>query len=140
MSESPLNIELFQKVRNRIATIPESYDQSKWCTDSQEAPGGTAACLAGETIICAAPSVKAGIKRLRDLAEGDGDGVPFEAARLLGLPAPVYTHPYNESALLFFAHAYGWPEPFRTQFLEGEEAEAAVALIDHIIETGKVIE
>lgn len=60
-----LNVKLLRKVRNRIATIPESYDQSRWVQSNDKAPRGTMACLAGEAIICSQPSVGEGIKTLR---------------------------------------------------------------------------
>lgn len=66
MKESQLNKALLRKVRNRIRKIPESYYQGTWCRADKGAPCGTIACIAGETIICAAPTVEAGIKELHD--------------------------------------------------------------------------
>lgn len=138
MSEQRLNIELFKKIRKRIAAIPESYNQSWWMIPTSAAPCGTAACLAGETIICNAPSIKAG---LSNLAQADRRGVVgSQARRALGL-AP------GEAATVFGYIDGGfvsWPEPFASQFRDAENSQgraaAAVAYLDHIIETGKVLE
>jgi hypothetical protein len=144
-----LNIELFKKIRDRIAEIPESYDQSAWIQSSDAAPCGTAACLAGEAIICAAPSVKVGIRRLKDA--DDYDRVPERAAKLLGLPQPNSSNS-NESGRLFqcggsldgdqWYDTVDWPEPFRTRFNKSKtnrgRANAAVAYLDWIIKNKRL--
>lgn len=148
MSEKKLNIELFKKIRDRIAEVPESYDQSTYVTEDHRAPCGTAACLAGAAIICNAVSVKAGIRSLRH--HDDRRTISQRAAKLLGLPRPnwgVDDDEYNSAALLFYSssdYKVGWPEPFGSTFNKARgvksRAEAAVAYLDHIIETGKVLE
>lgn len=50
---SNLNIELLKKVRDKIASTPEAYDQSVYGRVSKEAPCGTAACIAGWTVLLA---------------------------------------------------------------------------------------
>lgn len=45
--EQRLNIELFKKVREKIATTPEAYNQSVFARASTVAPCGTVACIAG---------------------------------------------------------------------------------------------
>lgn len=144
-----LNIELFKKVRDRIAETPESYDQRHFMRDNNKAPCGTAACIAGETIICSAATIKQGIKKL-SLLDAGGD-TPQKAMELLGL-APKGTNyfmlGYDDGAKRLFyeypdQHEYGWPEPFRTDWAKsptGERWKVAVAFLDHIIETGKVLE
>jgi len=144
-----LNIELFKKIRERIATIPESYDQEQWITRTPKAPCGYAACLAGEAIICNAPTVEQGIAELRSLKESDkNDVIPARAAALLGLSGSWKR--FIESggddveiageSIIFDGHADHWPREYRSQFHDGDEAGAAVAYLDHIIETGKVLE
>lgn len=147
MSEQRLNIELFKKVRDRIAAIPESYDQSEWVRPSNASPCGAAACLAGETIICNAPTVAAGIKELKRLRALDQyHAVPERAAELLGLEGSWKDFLTTElpddggETIIFDGDALYWPRQFRSMFRDGDEADAAVAYLDHIIETGKVLE
>lgn len=141
MNEQKLNIELFKKIRVRIATFPETFDQSCWASPSPDAPCGTAACLAGEAIICNAPTVKEGIAELNRLADLPGLAVANEAARLLGLSGDYEGETLEDEGetAIFRGLAEGWPEPFRSHF-NANEPEAAVAFLDHIIETGKVLE
>lgn len=133
-----LNIELFKKVRERIATTPESYDQLLWAKRSTKAPCGTTACLAGEAIICSMPTVEAGVKLLWDTLSHPSTPAPdLMAKELLGLND-------REAAAVFTASACGWPAPFSVQYDKARgnagKARAAVAYLDHIIETGKVLE
>src|SRR5689334_13988853 len=116
MSETRLNIELFKKIRERIATIPESYNQRSWITTNKKSPCGTAACLAGEAIICAAPSIETGITELRQLWEECETDIPEKAAELLGLEGDYWAHDGGETEI-FNSIANRWPEPYRTQFL-----------------------
>lgn len=142
-----LNIELFKKVRARIAAIPESYDQEHWWNVSQLSPCGTTACLAGEAIICNAPSVEQGINELKALFIADQwNGVPTRAAELLGLEGDWSSYNDEEDykaggeTIIFDAEAENWPDKYRYLFRYGNQAAAAVAYLDHIIETGKVLE
>lgn len=90
MENQRLNIELFKKIRDRIAMIPASYDQSNWCIRNDAAPCGTAACIAGEAVICSQPSIEAGITELRRLMHLDKyNAVPKRAAELLGIARHV---------------------------------------------------
>jgi hypothetical protein len=149
MSKQRLNIELFKKIRDRIAAIPAAYDQSIYFRPDDNAPCGTAACLAGEAIICSAPSVEAGVEALR--YHDSREGVPEVAADLLGLPPAQwgdgFPEQYNETARLFAFIAttkcFG-PNHSRATFAmrTTQRARAAVAVkyLNHIIETGKVLE
>jgi hypothetical protein len=134
-----LNLALFQKVRDRIAEIPESFEQSRWITRSPSSPCGYAACLAGEAIICAAPTVEQGLARLKQLNVIDEDGesnlVPDTAGGMLGLDGS-----YGEDGEhdIFVADAEFWPEPFRSQFFIGDESGAAVAYLDWIIANNRI--
>lgn len=144
-----MNIELFKKIRERIATIPQSYDQRTYYTPTTVAPCGTVCCLAGEAVICAAPTVEDGVNNLRSLSRGIATGtVATAAARLLGLISEDQnyfglsdTHPARR--LFSESPHQAWPEPFRSQWLNADdeqEAQIAVAYLDHIISTGKVLE
>jgi hypothetical protein len=138
-----LNVELFKKIRERIATIPESYDQTTWIADNELAPCGTAACLAGEAIICAAPTVADGIAEPQRLDESNDQlAVPLRAAFLLGLTGDYSKRSYEEmgETNIFWGDGRCWPEPFRSVLQNGNQAAAAVAYLDHIIETGKILE
>lgn len=147
--KTKLNIELFKKIRDRIAEVPESYDQSLYIRSEPAAPCGTAACLAGEAIICAAKTLKIGVKNLHFY--DNKDRVAERAAELLGLPEPDWgagsTRHYNDTARLFASLSESsviWPKPFAEQFRKArdsrERAAVAVKYLDHIIETGKVLE
>jgi hypothetical protein len=140
-----LNIELFKKIRDRIAEIPESYKQSTWYEKSPAAPCGTSACLAGEAIICAAPSVIEGIQELKGLVGSDDEfAVPNKAADLLGLEGNFesYSADMVGDTAIFYGGGDGWSAPFSMQFRSAnspaEEAKAAVDYLDHIIATGSV--
>jgi hypothetical protein len=147
VGKNRLNIELFKKIRDRIASIPESYNQDNWWLPTQRSPCGTAACLAGTAIICNAPTVAEGVAQLKRLYRIDKyRAVPRNAAELLGLTGDWdahIDHDDDEAAgetLMFDADAAYWPHPFGRMFYRGDEAEAAVAYLDYIIETGKVLE
>lgn len=139
-----LNKRLLRKVRNRIAEIPESYDQSEFCATNENAPCGTAACLAGETIICAAPTVKQGLNSLRIMmgkfrsaSTPAATNIGERAAKLLGLTE-------DEANRMFEGYPVDgeWPEPFGTQYADshrpGERAKVAVAYLDECLKRGKV--
>lgn len=139
-----MNIALFKKIRNRIKNTPESYDQSTYYAPNKKSPCGTAECLAGDAIICDAPDVATGIRRLR--YHERKDNVAERAAKLLGITKPEWGGE-NESARLF-AYSSGhmtdeerpavrWPEPFASQFSKAKtnrgRAAAAVRYLDWII-------
>lgn len=142
-----MNTELLRKVRNRIAEIPESYDQGWFFCPSSEAPCGAVACLAGETIIVAADSIDEGLKELRSLnshwldSDTDqlGDGLPVQrAAALLEITI-------EDAAQMFDSDGDGWPQPFQGQFHEALEGDndalplIAVAYLDECLKRDKVI-
>jgi hypothetical protein len=147
---SKLNIELFRKIRERIAAIPQSYDQESWAEPDRFSPCGTVACLAGHAIICNAPTVEQGLDDLYTLKEHDPlFAIPDRAAELLGLRgswrALVDEHNVVVAGetVMFGTDAEYWPDSYKEMFQEDERAEkakAAVAYLDHIIETGKVLE
>lgn len=143
MAKSRLNIELFKKVRDRIKTIPESYDQRYWLGTSKRAPCGTVACLAGETIICSAPSVEDGIRKLRRM-DDRGIDIPSEAARLLGLKGDYWSLDMDQETAIFLGRGQGFPEPYRADYRRARsrtaKAKVVVAFLNHVIKTGKVLE
>ena len=157
---SRLNIELFKKVREKISTTPEAYDQEVYGRPESHAPCGTAACIAGWTCILAdaVPMEKVRLANVDEWHKGNPiarelfSDIPAQAAALLGLTD-------EESEILFTAEPDGtwagyddngddeyeecWPEPFASQWRESPSRKQhliAVAYLDHIIETGKVLE
>lgn len=134
MLEQPkLNLKLLRKVRDRIAEIPESYDQTKWIMDSAEAPCGAAACVAGETIICDAPTVKQGINTLRSLA-GRSGAISDRASALLGISEEEADVMFDYS---YVNHTVEWPSPFKRRFAAAATPQAqavvAVAYLDECL-------
>ena len=144
-----LNTELLQRVREKIATAPESYDQEVYGRPEVSAPCGTAACIAGWTVILAG---EVPMKRVRLAnAQYHKDDreifnlVPNTAARLLGLDideqeAMFTAEPQGESDGYSDEREGGWPEPYASQWAEGEipRHEIAVAYIDECLRRGKV--
>lgn len=136
-----LNIELLKKVQRRIKTIPESYDQNYWVGGSNRAPCGTVACLAGETIICAAPSIEEGIRKLRRM-DNKGIDIPNTAAKLLGLNGNYWYSNLENETKIFLGNGSGFPEPYCTEFKRArrkvDKAAVVVRYLNQIIKTGKV--
>lgn len=140
MNEQRLNIELFKKVRRKIKSVPESYNQKTDAEPDRRSPCGTAACIGGWADILSAPT-KA--ERDRRMA---GDVSLNRAARALGLKGrDFYAEIRTERAVLFDGRPEKtWPKPFSDQWrrsrTKAARAAVAVAYLDHIIETGKVLE
>lgn len=131
MSEPRLNIELLKKVRDKIATTPEAYDQAIWGRSAEDAPCGTAACIAGWA---AHLSGNVNLEYLQTHSRDCGIGDIAEDA--LGLET-------RERYVLFASYPYQeWPEPFALNWKNAvshkERALVAVAFLDEIIETGEV--
>jgi hypothetical protein len=150
MSEQRLNIELFRAVREKIASAPAAYDQTTFGQPDEDAPCGTAACIAGWACIL---SGEMDAPTLYDANTGQlQQSIVETATRVLGIAD-------NEAEILFTAEPEGewedyddegesvysmaWPEPFRTDWEDAHDSErpfVAVDYLDHIIETGKVLE
>lgn len=136
MTKQKLNLRLLRKVRNRIAEIPESYYQRDWMRESDAAPCGTVACLAGETVICAAPSVAQGIKDLRRAVRAFERGFAYDigvvkkARTLLGISL-------EDAERMFGGYADEWPQPFKGRFERAKrqqtKAKIAVAYLDECL-------
>lgn len=148
-----LNKPLIRKMIKRIETIPESYVQEKFLVtlDSYTAQlykrpkpvCGTGECLAGEAIICNAPTVEQGIASLRKLVK-PRDGllthVAVKAAKEMGIKI-------RGDSLGIFDNdpLYCWPVPFNRQYHNAKtykgRAGAAVRLLKAILKTdGKILE
>lgn len=140
MKEPKLNTELLRKVRDRIAEIPESYNQNNFWLESDKAPCGTVACLAGEAIICSRPTVKQGIRSLRRMDNNvyfvGGHPITLRGAKLLGLTE-------SDAALVFDGGGDGWPQPYRRRFQRAVQPETkakiAVAYLDECLKRGKMV-
>lgn len=144
MSGGKLNIELFRAVRDKIITVPEAYDQGHQAYNDNRSPCGTVACIGGWADILSAPNESARRHRMNGHVDLD------RAANTLGLSGTEFWTEYaedtrTERAVLFTGDPdEHWPEPFAAQFLEADTpsqiAQVAVAYLDHIIATGKVLE
>jgi hypothetical protein len=147
MSESRLNIELLKAVREKIATAPEAYDQGNEAYYDRRSPCGTVACIGGWADILSAKNDEDRQRRMRGMVNLD------RAADELGLNGTDFYNEYSadiqtERAVLFTGDPdEHWPEPFRQQYWDAEGdsdptavARVAVAYLDHIISTGKVLE
>lgn len=151
-----LNIELLKAIRDKIASTPEAYDQETWGRKDGQAPCGTAACIAGwACVLSEQVSIEEARKLGRDgeiVRGGDVVHVSDAARQALGLDD-------READVLFTAlpegewedyddaggdvFSGGWPEPFATQWRTcrtDQQSAIAVSYLDHIIETGKVLE
>lgn len=151
---SRLNIELFKKVRNKIKTTPNAYDQGTFGRRSKAAPCGTAACIAGWACVL---SGQMDTETLYATSALDPLEVQRKAAEVLRLSE-------EEADILFVGspegesydpeeewdneyNVEGWPAPYgqdwydarRRDKLEARAPRIAVAYIDHIIKTGKVL-
>jgi hypothetical protein len=149
-----LNIELFKAVREKIATTPEAYDQMLWGRADSSAPCGTAACIAGWACFLSNNASLEEVRASRRFGElSPNRYVPDIARDALGLDE-------DEAEILFTSepggewedyddngegvYYGGWPNRFADMWRgaanQARQAEVAVAYLDHIIETGKVLE
>lgn len=135
-----LNIELFKKVRRKIKSAPYAYDQGDVVRESRVAPCGTACCIGGWADILSAPTAAERRKRMA------GDVSLNRAANTLGLRGKdFHSELHTERGVLFDGDpGQRWPEPFRSQWRRArtypQRSAVAVAYLDHIIQTGKVLE
>lgn len=127
-----INKTLLRKVRNHILAEPRRYNQGRFGRADDNAPCGTACCIAGWAIVL---SGKASLEDARDDFETLDEDAQGLGAKLLGLS-------YNESNVVFDGDANDWPQQFNTAFHVSDDkaAQARVAAdyINHIIKTGKV--
>lgn len=141
MSRRRLNYALLQKVRDRIAAIPESYNQTTWYSPDDYAPCGTTACIAGEAIICEAPTVTEGIERLKAAVNSYSFRGEYATAYDWGRKALKLND--SEAAVLFNGYGTRWPGEFGHKFGRARSAKGrakvAVAYLDWIIENGRVV-
>jgi len=124
-----LNKPLIRKMIKRIETKPLSYDQgAMYAEESDSAPCGTVACLAGEAAICSKRTEAEGIKFAL--------GRHYDPFELMGI---------DSRYAIFNVQGSRWPEPFRTQYRKAttrrKQAAVAVDLLKAILRTdGKILE
>lgn len=157
MKKPKLNKALIRKMIKRIEERPEAYLQSRFFVkmgvqvaayyDRPKPICGSAECLAGEAIICTAPSVKKGIEALKrtvtSLDNSDSlKPVAEKAARLMGLSIDLS----GDGLGIFDSQPlHCWPAPFGAQYAQAKtykgEARAAINLLKAILKTdGKILE
>ena len=138
-----LNKKLFRKIRDKIARdgAKGAYDQGTFGRNSDQAPCGTAACIAGWACLMTGELTLRGLIRIGD--NGDTDRIVKRAKRVLGLTIKEADHLFTGSP---GDDGFGdaWPEPYKSQWerVGSPKARANVAIryLNHIIETGKVLE
>lgn len=152
-----MNIELLKAIREKIATTPEAYDQEVYGRPEPSAPCGTAACIAGWACVLsdAIPITEVQASNQRDRR----GRINQELAQRIKTAARVALRlTIDEAEMLFTGepegewfdyddegndiYEDGWPEPFRTQWRNAgyqERPQIAMAYLDYIISTGKVL-
>lgn len=139
MSENRINTELLEKVKAHILEEPRRYNQRTFGGTSDEAPCGTAACIAGWAAHLSGEIDLKTLRRGGSTIEGIAQaalGLTYTEAHILfaGDPTPCFCgRPTCKDA---------WPQPYAERYAKAETAEdrarAAADYIDHIIATGKV--
>lgn len=138
MSESRINVELLERVRDKVRAAPEAYDQTTYRRTEPAAPCGTAACIAGWAVTLSGEPLTETANRCvcDDPLCLRGTSVAEDARRLLGLL------PEEASVLFRAAPARTWPEPFGTLYGLAKSpqarAEVAASYLNWIIEHGRV--
>ncbi len=127
-----MNTAVVRRMIKRLRAVPESYDQSAFVVEeSDEAPCGTVACLAGEAVICSETTITKGIK----LAFSGDIDLLERAEEVLGLTG------LNHGVFSF--NAAGWPKPFNDQFAATDSREAkarvAIAYLTEALKRGTMI-
>lgn len=138
---SDMNKEVVRKMIERLEAVPQSFDQSAyWIYEDGEAPCGTVACLGGEAVICAAPTLEEGIAEVFFIKStgGPGTSVPERADQILGLE--------NQKHAIYASDAGGWPDPYGARYREarinsGRKAAAAVVVsyLKEALERGTMV-
>jgi len=140
-------VKLLRRVKRHILAEPKRLDMNQWVKPSRQSPCGTAACIAGWTVLLSGPEEKiAEVSKTRTLYEaneaaigGFGVGIGERARQLLGLT-------YEQSVRLFHVKAAWvngvWPTEFArrytsTKTTKAEKAKVAAERIDHFIRTGE---
>lgn len=139
MEKTKLNTELLKAIREKIATVPQAYDQGTYARASDVAPCGTAACIAGWACVLSGAMSTDGLRKAEE--EGEQEMIHETAQTALGLNN-------GDAERLFDGNpsdeyeGYGWPEPFKGQWLNwppSDRPQIAVAYLTRIIETGEVL-
>lgn len=143
-----LNIELLKAIREKIATTPEAYDQSVFARPEPAAPCGTAACIAGWACVLSGAMDAEELTRRERSTGAMYTSISVTAKRALGIDEEDAEVLFTEDpeGVRYDWHEDderdgGWPDPFASQWEDGlNKASVAVAYLDHIIETGKILE
>lgn len=144
-----MNIPLLIKVRDKIASTPEAYDQETYGRKDDAAPCGTAACIAGWTCVLggvfSAEEIRDSRTSLDDLVEQ----IHYRAMELLDIDEA-------QSEWFFTSDPQGqrkewdedddqpdggWPQPFASSWANAtdrQRPQVAVAYLDWIIENGRL--
>jgi hypothetical protein len=114
-----LNIKLLEKVKKAILKHPDNVDMNMWVSHGDdEAPCGTAGCIAGWTI------AKASLKKLRKIRvsknQSWGDRIQERAAKLLGINQ-------DESENLFVPDF--WPVGLWNRYIEASTRKRASKIV-----------
>lgn len=137
------NKKLLLRAAKRIEDVPQSYDQATFHRIENEAPCGTAGCLAGEIIVCSERSVMKGIEKLgsvtRRWSNLDEENPPWPgdvAGDLAGFTS-------DERYSLFVTTNGGtWPPKFANRYYKAKtqrgRANAAAALLRYLANGGEV--
>ena len=144
MPKHKLNTRLLKKVRNRIAELPESFDQRYYYLPTKASPCGFLTDITGMVIICSAPSIEQGIWKLATIHEKKLAAIFVTAQNALKLTIDealmLFTTPRSNRPIT----SPRWPKPFHTKFLHADSvkgrAKVTVAYLDHILKTGKILE
>lgn len=133
----PLNFRLLRMIIKKIEANPEAYEQSVWGERADDAPCGTAACIAGWACFL---DGKMDHKQLRR----NQMGTAAKAAASLGLHVDLWVFRDEKDALFNGDPSEAWPEPYATRWLNAGDskkrrARIAVAFLKHIINTGQIV-
>jgi hypothetical protein len=126
-----INKELFAKVRDKILSTPESYDQTTFGKQDGRAPCGARACILGWADMLSTP------ENLKTLAVGGErlGSASDRGAKALGIS-------FGEGLVVATSDGSTWPEPFNDRFLSAktrrERAQVAAEYISWIIENDRV--
>lgn len=125
-----VNVDLFQKVKEKILEEPRRFDMSVWgnhvplLPPETYPPCGTVACIAGWALL-----LESGAE-----AKGFDFCSPVKAAKVLALPL-------ERRGEVF--HAERWPDSFRARYQvaanPAEQAQVAADFIDYICGIDKPI-
>lgn len=127
----PVNVELFQRVKEKILQAPEQFDMGGWGWPQDDAAPecGTVCCIGGWAMLLAYPDDKT---LQLDLARGN-----FTYNNILDplkVRVPALGEPSGCASRIFYTN--NWPTDFRRRYVYAqspqERAQAAADYIDYI--------